>query len=188
LAAGFSSIATVALGALGSGSYQFSVTSGVLPQFGANDTLCVALTTDTQIVVGDTIDMFEQDLSVGTGGQFNWRPLSESEDRSRVERFIEKSFDVDTNPGTATLLGAVNLSMASAGARYPLRFKRAKPTNPVMTYYNPNSGATGTWRDTTAGADDAVASVNLGTQGVGVGITGVDTNNVAGHYLANASL
>ena len=92
----------------------------------------------------------------------------------------------------ALLIGLVQVTVVLLSCALPLiagiTRPRAKPTNPAMTYYNPNSGASGTWRDTTAGADDAVASVNLGTQGVGVGITGVDGDNVAGHYLANASL
>lgn len=106
------------------------------------------------------------------------------------QRYWEKSYDRTVVPGTATTNGGAEQFSANGTAHIqPIRFKVAKRIAPTMTFYNPNSGATGSWRDSTGGADITVASQNVGQAGCGVAHTSsVDQSAMLGHWIASARL
>ncbi|NDQ57360.1 MAG: hypothetical protein GZ088_09845 [Acidipila sp.] len=189
LNAGFTFINSFsALVAVGNSAYNLVVNTGT---FGANDILCVAVIADEQFAVNETMGLFQTSFCVGSAGQFIARPLTPTEDVARCERMIEKSFDMDTIPGTATLVGVENYNNVGTAALRGIKYRQRKLFDgPVITLYNPNSGATGSWRDTTGGVDVAVVSQNGGEAGVAVAPTGLTTpnNQMAGHYLINGSL
>lgn len=109
----------------------------------------------------------------------------------KCERFAEKSYDLGTDPATVTDVGAevrASVDSASNSINSNIEYKR-KRVAPTVTAYNPNSGATGTWRDTSAPADVAVSFSSIGEsrcEMVGPAIT--VGNQVKGHWFVNAEL
>jgi hypothetical protein len=192
LNAGFSYLGSFSIGTVVAGNSQYNAFM-TQSTFGVNDLLIVAVIADDQIAINDTVDLQEMSLSVGTSGQFIGRPLEPQIDRDRVEKFIEKSYDMDTVPGTASFVGAHACVQVSATHLEGIKYRSRKVVAaPVITLYNPNSGAAGTWRDTTAAADVTLAPVaadeGLGSFDVLVSAAGVDNDKMKGHYLVNGSL
>lgn len=108
---------------------------------------------------------------------------------ARCQRYYEKSYDLTTNPGTATTTAAVHVRPPGATHDHSIEFKTLKRTAPTMTGYNSNSGATGTWRDNTAGADRALVFANAGHGRVQIQLAGlVVANQVTGHWTASCEL
>ena len=192
LNAGFTYITSFSLGTVGAGNTQWGLASG-MGTFGVNDLLIVAVITDDQFAINDTLDLQQMSLSVGSSAQFSGRPLEPNEDRARVEKFIEKSYDMDTVPGTASFVGAHACVQVSTTHLEGIKYRSRKVVAaPVITLYNPNSGAAGTWRDTTLGADVTLAPVaadeGLGSFDVLVSAAGTNADKMKGHYLVNGSL
>jgi hypothetical protein len=110
------------------------------------------------------------------------------------ERYYEKSYELETVPGTATLIGTDGQRAAGTNLVYVIKFKTEKRANPSMTFYNPSSGATGTWRNHNASTDETVGVTGGGTSPVNtrsatvtIG-SGDDTNLINGHWVADARL
>lgn len=85
----------------------------------------------------------------------------------RCQRYYEKSYNIDVNPGTATYDGNIALT-THAQVTNPttslLNFKVTKRTAPSITSWNPVTGATGSWRDE-AGVNWTCAINQIGTSG-----------------------
>lgn len=89
-----------------------------------------------------------------------------------VERHLEKTYDLATNPGTVTFNGAFHLD-ASGTSDGTCTFRVRKRAIPTMTFYSALSGASGTicYQNTmglTPQGDVAVANTRIGTNGVSV--------------------
>lgn len=186
----FPTLTLIGVVPVGNSSYDVAINLGT---FGANDLLCVCIIADEQFAIGDTMDLFQTSLFVGTQGQFTARPLEPTVNRARVEKFIEKSYEMDTVPGTVSNVGVFGTSQVTATPliRVPFRERKVQVA-PAITLYNPSSGGTGTWRDTTAAANVTLAQVagDLGSDGMNVLVSagGTANNPIKGHYLINGSL
>lgn len=174
--------------AAGAGRSEWAIFAGV--PFSAYTNLAVAIFSDDQIAANDVIEMAECGYYNGFSGRFVWNPLVPNEDMSRVERFIEKSYDPDVLPGTVTTIGQLNNTQASSAHVEPVLFKQRKVKTPIVTLYNPNSGASGSWRDIDAVADVTMVANDIGTGGFGAKASsgGTNGNRLTGHVLLNSSL
>lgn len=107
---------------------------------------------------------------------------------SMCQRYYEKSYDIGTALGTATSNGAISERSHGSAHRHYQKFE-AKRATPTITIYNPNSGATGSWRDIAAGANRTATLNNIGESGARLeaGAT-VDGNVIECHYTADAEL
>lgn len=158
---------------------------------GANDTLCPFVCTDESFGVGNFFDLSETQMNPGTSTQFLWRPLPEAEDIMRCQRFIEKSYDIDTIPGMVTDVGAQSFNAGGPTPLFtmPLQRKVRTPTPLEVNFYSPSSGAAGNWFDINTILDVPVLpdvpslgqrSMNLSAPSSG--------DQLKGHFLVNTSL
>jgi hypothetical protein len=106
------------------------------------------------------------------------------------QRYFEKSFNVDFTPAP-TNDGAVYQRASSTAHTVPISFKVTKRLGSAVTVtlYNPSTGGTGTWRDSSAAADRVAAAANIGDSNFRVDCTAtVDTNMMLGHWAASCEL
>ena len=105
------------------------------------------------------------------------------------QRYYEKSYDQGTAPGTASTTGIVYFRSNGTNHLECVPFKVTKRGTPNVTLYNPNSGASGSWRDYTAPADKTVGYGFVGDSIMHVNVTSsVDGNATGGHYVAEIEL
>lgn len=107
-----------------------------------------------------------------------------------LQRYYEKSYNVDDAPGLVTTSAGEFYNATVAGNQIVnLRFRTPKRANPAMVFYNPNSGATGSWRDVTAAADRAAAAGSAGMSAYSLTVAGsVAGNQMNGHWTADSEL
>lgn len=107
------------------------------------------------------------------------------------QRYGEKSYDVDTQPGTGTVSGRCGggMSVVQASIHYFNQpFKVTKRTAPAVTIYNPGSGAPGGVAD----SNGSTVSTNLG--GANQNSFELNWSNASGrwggwfHYFADAEI
>lgn len=102
-------------------------------------------------------------------------------------RYYRKSYDADTAPGAVTTNSCVGGTAADASHEYYISWDAPMRAVPTVTGYNPNSGATGSWRDFVAGADRAISATLPGQNGFKFIMAGtVSGNDTGGHYVADA--
>lgn len=112
----------------------------------------------------------------------------------RCQRYCWKTYSQGVAPGTATLVGArgaSNVANIAAGACTVLTYPVEMVAEPTITFYNPTTGAAGTWRAGVANYSMGNASIPASTNGAFV------ANNAAiatvgqvlfGHVLVEARL
>ncbi len=187
--AGFTVVNSFAFNA-GVGLSVSSVTQTV-PTIGANDILCAFVVSDDQLAINDYFDLYETSLDIGSSGRVTWKPLSEAEDTARVERFIEKSYDIDTIPGTATLTSSSGQAQVGASCLFDLRYRQRKILSggPAITLYSPVTGASGNFADITTAADVVVGTADIGLDAADItSAAASDNDRLKGHWLINGSL
>jgi hypothetical protein len=112
------------------------------------------------------------------------------------QRYYEKSYTIETTPGTVTAIGFIDVTGNSQGGNvvmYPLRFAVAKRAAPSITGYTASSGASGSWDYVRSGASGTGTFTvdTIGTNGartytnVGAAWTAAE---MQGHYTASAEL
>ena len=152
--------------------------------------LVIAIMIETSMLANATVDIAECHLNIGSDVRAPWYPLSAPEDLARCERYYEKSYDIDTIPGTSTALSAVDFSENGTATVTPIRYRQRKPVTPAVTLYS-TTGASGNWRDITGAADVAVAAQNTGLAATAVkpsGVGGITLHEMAGHYTLDSGL
>lgn len=113
------------------------------------------------------------------------------EELMRCQRYYEKSYTLDTPPGTVTnagILGAA-VPVGNPGVQYP--FKVMKRTAPTMAFYNSITGASASWRlqGPNTNHTATVDSNRTNQYTWGVSISGATTGNeIDGHFTADAEL
>lgn len=105
------------------------------------------------------------------------------------QRYYEKSYDLEIVPGTASGSSFAGISNTSAGNNLIVNciYKAFKRAIPSITYYNPNTGAAGSWRDN-GGADVAITNYDVKQTGNIAASAGATTNGriFTGHWTADA--
>jgi hypothetical protein len=123
---------------------------------------------------------------------------SYEQDLSECQRYYEKSYDVNTAPGSNTNNGLVYSSGSTDGSGqifYPVIFKVSKRSNDYAVTFNINTGAAaGNWQVNRNGASGQTTMTNYlpGNNGfvaltgnIGVGWV---VANLVGHWVCNAEL
>lgn len=105
----------------------------------------------------------------------------------RAMRYYEKSFEYSDAPGATTAVSGETGRASSTSHIHNVRFKVPKRTTPSLTAWNYVTGASGSWRDTSAGADRTITFVSSGETGASAEIAStVDGNAYNGHWEADA--
>jgi len=131
-----------------------------------------------QMNIGETIQEFSL---VG-------RDLVEELDLCR--RYTEKSYEVDTPPGTISNVNTFNLATFNSPASYPVMnigYKNTKRTTPISTMYAPDSGSSGVISK--GGVDTGFIFLSLGPNGIsGYPANNTGNQSVSVHFLSDAEL
>jgi len=132
-------------------------------------------------------------------------PPDPQQEFARCQRYYEKSYDADINPGANTALGIVYIPMAGASTSVvqygSLQFKVPKRVTPTMTGYT-EGGVSGSWTVRTNGAnlgDGTFATDNISTTGLRVRVTAIAGSPITasassnwymayGHFVADAEI
>lgn len=153
---------------------------------GGNDTGRFRLSQVRFIEVPDNFD------STATDQPFRLAGRNFAEELALCERYFQKTYNLGTDPGSVSNAGIYIERSAFTGTDIKhINLLQRMRSEPSIVFYNPNSGATGSWRDTSASADRTVTvSTGTGSESrFGVNITSaVDTNTINGHWTADAEL
>lgn len=160
---------------------------------GTNNNDFLELVYDLPVNTTMTIDLAQSMVNEGTaiapyiyasGGS---SPLLEAE-LALCQRYYEKSYNLDVNPGAVSNPGLASGAIASniGGFSWPFKvFKRASPT---VTVYSNVTGTSGQLRNITTGAD-AAATVNIvGMNSTEITSGGTGGNGVRFQYTADSEL
>jgi hypothetical protein len=159
---------------------------------GACNNLMVLVHTTNSQLSGDTMFVSQAQLINSSDSQPYVRVEDEVE-VSRCQRYYEKTYDLDTAPGTATTTGSFHssISITASGQPVVLWFKYSvqKRATASGTLYNSTTGASGTWNDNGGATIGFV--LGFGSQsGVRISTPNAVTNGrvFSGHVVADAEL
>jgi len=107
------------------------------------------------------------------------------------QRYYEKSYNLDTAPGTVTAGGQITGVQLNTWdlSGSPFTFKVTKRATPTSTVYSPDTGDSGKLYDTTADGDIVIASTS--TQAhllIYTGGSGTADNKYALHWVSDAEI
>lgn len=115
----------------------------------------------------------------------------------RCQYYFEKSYNISTLPGTATNTIGVSNTLTSDAVQTEMTgmdraFKVTKRKTPLTTWYNPNSGASGTLYNVTDTADTSAVSSTKYTGQFNTGYPAItapgDLKVIIGHWTAGARI
>lgn len=134
-----------------------------------------------------TIDIAQVQLELGPAATaFEHRSIGQ--ELALCKWYYQKSYNLDTDPGTVTDVGAVRFRAHGTTHLQPIEYEPMR-ANPTTTRYNPATGATGTWRDQSASNNLTASASNVGENRCNVAITSsVDLNAMNGHWTADSEL
>jgi hypothetical protein len=137
-----------------------------------------------------TIDIAQVQMNAGTEA-LAYKPKSFAEELRDCQRYYEKSYDVETPPGSLTSVGcAIGISMNSVHISCgTLPYKVPKRVIPNVTPFSWKTGATGKFYNS-SGAADVLAAISSASSKYGVFIYGGAVMTVGSevnlHWVANA--
>lgn len=155
--------------------------------------LAVFIWTEATVAQNVTLDIGKVQLERSTVvSPFAKRSIQE--ELLLAQRYYEKSYELTTAPGTVTTTGQFRFRPSSSSTilAASVQFQVRKMKSPTVTIYNPSSGASGSVRDLSAGANVTVSTVDaVSTKGFG-SITGsgsfTDANLNDFHYVSDARM
>lgn len=186
------------------GSWDYETLRGI------RVTWCLACGTDFQT----TADAWQTGNFLGTSNQVNttdainnefrlgqiqleagksatpFRTRSFAQEVALCQRYYEKSYDLDVDPGTVTNIGRELFRTVVTGTGfYTVKFVTSKRVAPSITIYNPNDGAVGTWRNSSASSDLSTTAGIVGMNRTSITITSSTAGHLMlGQWVANAEL
>lgn len=164
-------IETATLGSFQAGNYRQS-TSG----------------TDWIATNGATFKAVGFKMEIGASAtDFNRAGVTYAEEVSLLKRYYEKSYELATAPAAVTFASCDTLEGSTSSQNSVSIHMTEKVLAPTITFYNPNTGATGTWYSTGLAVSKAVATNVLSSKKiVGAQCTTASLNEfMAGHWTAS---
>jgi hypothetical protein len=147
----------------------------------------------TVVSTGDIFSVGEVMLNVGsTAAPFQRAGSTIGNELALCQRYYEKSYAIETVPGTATFTSMVTYIKGSVagGGNYSvfLPFKVTKRTMgspPSTTFYSADSGAVGSWRNSNTGATGSMLGSYVSSNGFLISnnsLVMASTENAYGHW------
>lgn len=139
-----------------------------------------------------TFDIAQVQIEAGAvATTFEVRPFEL--ELSLCQRYYEKTYNTSVDPATISVLGMVgSVGNGTSSVRFFHQFRVCKRVAPTTnTVYNPNSGASGSWRNYGAGSDVAMTIADVGETGLQIhtgGTTPGSGQQVSGHVVVEAEL
>lgn len=109
----------------------------------------------------------------------------------RCQRYYEKTYDLDTVPGTVTFTGAHSFNHpGGVGVEGNYYYRATKRVLATVTFYSPQTGAAGQFRDTTSGVDRATSQLRTGVNNIAFVTSGVPAGapDIAGQMTFDAEI
>lgn len=128
-------------------SHNTTSTISLTGTFGAsvNNIIVFIWLEDVPAHASDYIDISEVVLVPGYVVPGYWNPREIQQEVQLCQRYYEKSYNIDTTPGTATSNGLNSIITRAAGATNAIEsqtfFKVQKRTNPTVTLYDDSTNA-----------------------------------------------
>lgn len=139
---------------------------------------------------GEYLDFTRVQVELGkVATPFEIRPIGE--EISLCKRYYEKSYALDTTPGSSnTYEGAIFFTAAASNHREEIRFEVEKRAVPTITTYSSFNGNTGVWFSHQDNTNKTINSLThgLGTKGVRADVLTSDGHRMDGHFTADAEL
>jgi hypothetical protein len=105
-----------------------------------------------------------------------------------AERYFQKSYNLDVDPGAVSALGQVVFKANSTTPLHHVALRTPMRVAPTVTEYNPTDGTAGQWEDVGVGGATTTES-NVGMNGFEIALTvATDNNEVNGHWTVDATL
>jgi hypothetical protein len=167
---------------------EFSVTVTLGDTF---NNLALMIWTPNQEAPNDTILLKDIRLTPTPNSvPFEYVSLSEDQDFFQCQYFYQKNYPLSITPGTIFVTGMLRFKAHTTTHLQQINtYRRMYGSGGTITYYNPASGASGTWRDTTAAADRTVTTSMLSsTFAVASVAATVDGNIVEGFWTIESEL
>jgi hypothetical protein len=167
---------------------EYSVTVTLGDTF---NNLALMIWTPNQESTNDTIILKDIRLTPTPNSvPFEYVSLSEDQDFFQCQYFYQKNYPLSITPGTFFVTGMLRFKAHTTTHLQQINtYRRMYGSGGTITYYNPSSGASGTWRDTTAAADRTVTTSMLSsTYAVASVAATVDGNIVEGYWTIESEL
>lgn len=154
-----------------------------------NDFLSIQLLTPVSTIF--TLDVAQIQLEKGLiATEYDNRPLGY--ELSLCQRYYEKSYNVDVNPGTTTNVGSITI-LAQTTTTLAAKFRSKlieKKTTPTIIWYSPGTGANGKIRNFSDNVDETVTAItDTGNRSTGYPTVSLSGFKIyKGHYTADAEL
>ena len=180
---------------LGAGS---DYTSGTLNTSWAASTSANRVVGQVNVADSTSNDWLITGVQLEAGEQasgFEFMPIDTN--LARCQRYFQKSYDLETAPGTNTTQGDLEMGLTSNGANDVLTtisYKVSMRATPTITYYT-TGGTSGSWGYARSGASgDATMTAYAGRYGQNYSVSYLGSGSafvavsVIGHFTASAEL
>lgn len=176
-----SPVITVQVGAWQRYSATFDLPAITGKTIGAtgNDSLNVSF----MLPINQTFNLYFTGVQIEEGGV-----MSAYEERPYCEtymdclRYLQTSYDDGVAPGTVVTPGSVGANRFTVAAVSSIQFKATMRVIPTVSYYNPITGAAGSWY--APGTAPTVSTQSVGTNNLVVNIPSGTASLVLGHFMA----
>jgi hypothetical protein len=133
--------------------------------------------------INQTFDLYIGNVQIEIGAvatPFEYVPYAQT--YAECQRYLQSSYDDGVPPGTATAVGSVAFFQSGTSSLFTLQCKTPMRTLPFITYFNPSTGAAGTWNG--QGTAIAAATNTNGTKNITVSTSGGTAGAAcSGHYV-----
>jgi len=150
----------------------------------SDDTLNVIFTLPLNVI----FDIYIADVQIESGSvatPFEYR--SRAAVMNDCQRYLVTSYDDGVAPGTITTYGVIAFTQGSANTIKDIQLPTKMRTFPAVNYYNPVTGASGSWNN--AGSSATVATNTSGQKNISVAVvSGTSGAFMTGHYVAQDPL
>jgi hypothetical protein len=153
-----------------------------------NDNLMLSLELD----LGPTVTVQIAQVQVEKGDfatDFEIRSIAE--EIELCQRYYHKTYEIDTTPGTITEAGTIGVVPDGPGAGSAdvnWQYKVTMRAAPVITFYNPATGAAGTWRQASSDRSWQTSGIGDGTLRCNNNVSVTASIGIRGHIVADSEL
>ena len=160
-------------------TFQLALTAGKTLGGNGDNTLNVIFT----LPLNTTFDLYLACVQIeegATASPFEVPPYAETFEQ--CQRYLQTSYDNGFAPGMITSVGVLSFQAGGINPITTIQLKTPMRTVPFITYYNPVTGAVGTWDD--GGTARTVTTNTNGTKNVVARVDGSFAGNfISGHYV-----
>lgn len=128
--------------------------------------LILAVWTDSQFAINDTLSMTEAGLYVAGSAVTPWQPRPIAVEQVLVQRYCQKSYDIDVAPASTSANGSSAAVAINTSETYNLGYIFLATTmriTPSGLIYSFGTGAVGKAWDSSSSTDVSVSLANLGS-------------------------